>query len=234
MKRLVPVTILLLLISYSCYSKQQQLAFQTTYEKTVELDYLLHLPEGYDVDAEKEWPLILFLHGAGERGTDLNKVRNHSLPRKVDADPDFPFVVISPQCPVGQSWDPVVLHLLLVDSIEKYKIDESRVYLTGLSMGGYGTWALACEHPELFAAIAPICGGGTPGLANKLADIPTWVFHGEDDQAVPIQKSEEMVSALKNAGGDVRFTRFENTGHDSWTKAYSNDELYLWFLRHSK
>jgi predicted peptidase len=114
--------------------------------------------------------------------------------------------------------------------LRKYRIDKDRVYLTGLSMGGYGTWALAAAHPEKFAAIAPICGGGNPAEAAKLARLPIWVFHGAKDPTVPIERSKEMVEAIKAAGGDAKFTIYPEAGHDSWTETYNNPELYQWLL----
>src|ERR1017187_1673939 len=125
-----------------------------------EVNYLLFLPEGYDAKAAKRWPLMLFLHGAGERGTNVWKVATHGPPKNVAAHPDFPFIVLSPQCPEHQFWSKDVLLALLDEIMAKYAVDTNRVYLTGLSMGGYGTWDLGMAYPEKFAAIAPICGGG--------------------------------------------------------------------------
>ncbi len=142
----------------------------------VKLNYLLYLPKGYDADAKKEWPLILFLHGAGESGDDLAKVKKNGPP-KVVAHQDLPFVIVSPQSP-RMGWNVDALNGLLDDVIAHHHIDKERVYLTGLSMGGYGTWALAAAHPEKFAAIAPICGGGDPKAASKIKHLPIWVFHG--------------------------------------------------------
>src|SRR5436190_19877428 len=130
-----------------------------TKTQTVELNYLLFLPRGYEPSG-KRWPLILFLHGAGERGSDIQKVATHGPPKKVKNDPDFPFIVVSPQCPEREHWSNDSLLLLLEEVLNKYSVDTNRVYLTGLSMGGYGTWSLALAYPEKFAAIVPICGGG--------------------------------------------------------------------------
>jgi predicted peptidase len=204
-------------------------------EVEVKCDYLLFLPQDYGKDKDKRWPLILFLHGSGERGSDLNKVKVHGPPKVVESTKkDLPFIVVSPQCPEGQWWDPDVLAALLDDIAANYSVDASRVYLTGLSMGGYGTWETAIEYPERFAAIAPICGGGNPFKADRIKAVPTWVFHGEKDEGVPIRKSEEMVEALKRAGGNVEFTRYPDAGHDSWTVTYDNPALYEWFLKHHK
>lgn len=199
--------------------------------RTVRLDYLAYVPADYGKDKEKKWPVLLFLHGSGESGSDVEKVKVHGPPKLVAAGKDLPFIVISPQCPSArEGWDPETLTALLDEVGEKYTVDPDRVYLTGLSMGGYGTWALAAAHPERFAAIAPICGGGRPRTAARLKGLPTWVFHGAKDPTVPLAQSQEMVDALKAAGGDVRFTIYPEAGHDSWTETYNNPELYTWLL----
>ncbi len=209
------------------------------FEKTVVLNlnckYLLFLPEGYGKE-EQKWPLMLFLHGAGERGENLELVKKHGPPKIVGRRKDFPFVVVSPQCPAEQWWTEKneVLISLLDEIQSSYNVDSERTYLTGLSMGGYGTWALASAYPERFAAIAPICGGGKPFLARRLKDVPTWAFHGAKDNVVPLKESEQMVGSIKRSGGDARLTVYPDAGHDSWTAAYNNEELYDWFLSHRK
>lgn len=204
--------------------------------KHVALDYLLHVPKAYAQDDATAWPLILFLHGAGERGSDLELVKKHGIPRIVEEQADFPFITVSPQCPLelDWTWQTDALLALLDDITQAYRVDPARIYLTGLSMGGFGTWALAQVAPERFAAIAPICGGGNRRRARRLVGIPTWVFHGAKDDVVPLKASEEMVEALKNAGGDVTFTVYPEAKHDSWTETYANPELYRWFLSHRK
>lgn len=164
-------------------------------DATLQIDYLLFLPADYGKDPSKHWPLMLFLHGSGERGTDINLVKKHGPPKNVEQKPDFPFIVVSPQCPPGLWWQTDVLSALLDDVSTQYAVDQNRVYLTGLSMGGFGTWALAAKEPQRFAAIVPMCGGGNPATAERLKDIPIWVFHGEKDTSVPILKSQEMVDA---------------------------------------
>ncbi len=195
---------------------------------TSSMQYLLYLPKNYQ-EEKSAFPLMMFLHGSGERGSDIELVKMHGPPKLVDKK-DFPFIIISPQCPAGQRWDIELLNELLDDIISKYNVDKSRIYLTGLSMGGYGTWAFASKYPEKFAAIAPICGGGDPGNVVKIKNIPVWVFHGAKDSAVPLARSEEMVKALRKAGGFVTFTVYPVAGHDSWTETYNNKALYEWFL----
>lgn len=214
-------------------STQRALALEATVTKKVRCRYLLYLPEGYE-RGRKRWPLLLFLHGAGERGKDLHLVKKHGPPRLIAEGRGFPFLVVSPQCPARQWWSVDVLDALLDEVIAKHRVDERRVYLTGLSMGGYGTWSLACERPECFAAIVPICGGGNRLLAHKLKDVPVWAFHGARDEVVPLAESEKMVNAVKECGGKVRLTVYPHAGHDSWTATYADPALYKWLLRHRR
>ena len=218
--------------SQAASSTQAEKHFEAKVAVTVKLDYLLFLPQGYEGSA-KRWPLMLFLHGAGESGSDLAKVKTHGPPKMVESKPDFPFILVSPQSP-RMGWNVETLNALLDDILQNYRVDPDRVYLTGLSMGGYGTWALAEAHPERFAAIVPICGGGNPADAPKLASLPIWVFHGAKDPTVPLRRSQEMVEAIKAAGGNPKFTIYPEAGHDSWTETYNNPELYRWLLEQKR
>ena len=214
---------------------QQEKHFEKEITVKVKLDYLLFLPEGYG-DGDKKWPLILFLHGAGESGDDLAKVKIHGPPKIVETKHDLPFIVVSPQSP-GRGWNVDALKGLLDEVLTDYRVDRNRVYLTGLSMGGFGTWSLAAAYPDTFAAIAPICGGGNPSEAKRLKDLPIWVFHGAKDPVVPLARSQDMVDALKAAGAaekNLKFTVYPEAGHDSWTETYNNPELYEWFLSHQR
>jgi predicted peptidase len=210
--------------------------FQKEITKKVSLKYLLYLPKGYGQKKDQKWPVMLFLHGAGERGDDLNVVKKHGPPKLIEAGKEFPFIVVSPQCPNSSWWPEQVDALVgLLDDIEsKYAVDHEREYLTGLSMGGFGTWALATRYPARFAALAPICGGGDRFLVNRLKNVPVWVFHGAKDPTVPLQSSTEMVEALKKAGGDVQLTVYPEAQHDCWTETYNNPKLYEWFLSHHR
>jgi len=213
---------------------QEEKSFEKEITMKVKLNYLLFLPEGYEADKAKHWPLMLFLHGAGESGDNLARVKVHGPPKIVESKKDFPFILVSPQSP-GRGWNPDTLKALIDDVKKNYRVDEDRVYLTGLSMGGFGTWALAAAHPEVFAAIAPICGGGNPRDASKIKDLPIWVFHGAKDTTVPLARSEEMVKALKDSGAsELKFTVYPEAGHDSWTESYNNPELYEWMLKHTR
>jgi len=214
---------------------QQEQAFAKTITKDLSIKYLLYLPKGYG-EKEKKWPLMMFLHGAGERGSNLNKVKVHGPPKIVEAGKDLPFIIVSPQCPKDDWWterDDELIHLL--DDIQKrYDVDAERVYLTGLSLGGYGTWTLGSTYPERFAAIVPICGGGKRFFGWRLKDVPVWAFHGGKDSVVPLRESAEMVQAVNRGGGNAKLTIYPDANHDSWTKTYDNPELYKWLLRHRK
>jgi predicted peptidase len=216
--------------------------FSAKITTAVSAQYLLFLPKDYDQDRRKRWPLMVFLHGAGERGTNTWLVAKHGPPKIVASQPDFPFILVSPQCPAGQRWSNDIV-LALIDQITKaHRVDRKRVYLTGLSMGGYGTWSLGLSYPERFAAIAPICGGGDPVLVllpdpkklQALKSLPIWAFHGAKDSVVRLDESERMVKAVQSVGGNVRLTVYPDADHDSWTETYNNPQLYEWFLSHER
>ncbi|MBI5396176.1 MAG: prolyl oligopeptidase family serine peptidase [Verrucomicrobia bacterium] len=218
-------------------------SFKTRISRAVSADYLLFLPKDYRASGKKKWPLIYFLHGAGERGSNVWKVSAHGPPKRVRQQPDFPFIVLSPQCPPGQRWDNETLIALLDSILGKYRVDKTRVYLTGLSMGGFGTWSLGLACPERFAAIAPVCGGGdrisvllgNPKKVEALKSLPVWAFHGAKDPVVKLEESERMVAALRKLGcKEVELTVYPEAKHDSWTETYDNSKLYDWFLQHQR
>ncbi|MEL7496302.1 MAG: dienelactone hydrolase family protein [Planctomycetota bacterium] len=196
----------------------------------VELDYLLSLPSEYE--SQKEWPLVLFLHGAGERGDDLDKVKVHGPPKLVQAGKAFPFILVAPQCPADRWWEPITLTALLDEIESKYNVDKDRVYVTGLSMGGFGTWNLAAHTPERFAAIVPICGGGDSFVVPRRIRnrIPIWAFHGDKDNVVPVKRTQDLADAFKRFNVEIKFTSYPGVGHDSWTETYNNEKLYEWML----
>jgi predicted peptidase len=204
--------------------------------KRVRLRYLLWLPTDY-TDAAQRSPLILFLHGRGERGDDLSLVARYGLPHRLAQGFELPCIVAAPQCPAGSDW---TLHddalIALLDELAAgYAVDSGRVYLTGLSMGGRGAWRLAAANPDRFAALVPICARRpdwlrSPETACLLRDVPIWAFHGAQDQVVPVEESDMMVRALRNCGAVVRYTVYPDAGHDSWTLAYAESELYAWML----
>ena len=197
------------------------------------LPHLLYLPPEYGKDGNgKTWPLVLFLHGKGESGRDLERVKRHGPPRLVHEGRHFPFILVSPQTDHG--WKPSELGALL-DRIEsRYAVDRRREYVTGLSMGGFGTWAMLAAFPGRFAAGVMICGGGDPAEAEQVKGTPLWVFHGEKDRVVPIERSRTDVEALKKLGAEVQFTTYPDAEHDSWTQTYNNPKVYRWLLRHRR
>jgi predicted peptidase len=207
-----------------------------TADVKAKVNYLLYLPTEYEADKDKKWPVIVFLHGSGERGDNLELVKIHGPPKLIAKGQSFPFIVVSPQCPSDrdQHWGSVPLSSMLDEVIAQHRVDQDRIYLTGLSMGGFGTWDWAVAEPYRFAAIAPICGGGKPFFAKRIKDIPTWIFHGAKDPGVPVSLSEEMVEALKKVGGEPKLTVYPDLQHDSWTFTYENPELYKWFLEQKR
>ncbi len=212
------------------------------HDHTEKVDYWVFLPNDYKEAGQGPGsPLLLFLHGAGERGNNTELVKVHGPPKLLNGPQnekcrqDWPFLTVAPQCKAGYCWSPGQL-LLLLDEVEKrYHIDKSRVYVTGISMGGFGTWMLLNENASRFAAAAPVCGGGDPAWAPKMVDTPIWDFHGDADGLVPLDFSQRMIDALEKADAkEVKLTVYPGVGHDSWTQTYVNPELYRWFLSKRK
>ncbi len=204
--------------------------------RKVDYGYLAYLPAGYNAKRGERYPLMVFLHGSGERGTELSKAMVHGPLKEIGSPTfrQFPFVVIVPQCPEKEWWEPTGVNALVESCLRKYRVDRDRVYLTGLSMGGFGTWAAAAERPDLYAAIAPICGGLDPALAKPLANMPIWATHGDADTAVPISESQGIIDALRALGAKPRFDIIKGGGHDVWTPVYAGQEIYDWFLTHKR
>jgi predicted peptidase len=209
-------------------------AMEGAFTRSFALDYWLYLPEGYTPDGEA-WPLIFFLHGAGERGTDPNDVLRIGIAKRAKEKGDLPFVVLAPQCPKDYWWEPHALVVLLDEIIADYNIDRDRVYLTGLSMGGTGTWNLAAEYPDRFAAIAPVCGRSLPIRSKPIEHMPVWAFHGEKDHVVDVWNSKNQVKRLREAGNTrVDLTLYPDKRHNIWGPIYDGEALYDWFLRHER
>jgi predicted peptidase len=206
------------------------------------LNYLLFLPEDYDQDAGRRWPLLLFLHGIAKRGDtleELERLKSDGPPMIVEGQPNFPFIVLSPQCPSNSYWELELddLDVLLDDVLADYAVDPYRVYLTGLSMGGFGAWHYALRDPGRFAALVPIAGGhqlgsdAVPADICALQDTPTWVFHGLLDDVVPAWQSGVLVDALRACPADVKFTLYAEADHDdAWQRAYGDPALYEWLV----
>ena len=197
-------------------------------------NYVKYLPKDYD--ETKKYPLVFFLHGAGERGEDLDVACRHGYMKHVrESGAEYPFIFVAPQCPDGKYWACYTESLLaFLDYVcESLPVDLDRVYLTGLSMGGTGTWMLAMAAPERFAAIAPICGSGIYWYGGILRDIPVMVYHGDCDETVPIHDSMEMVRSVNKRGGNAQIKVLYGVGHDAWEQAYEGDALYTWLLSHT-
>ena len=204
--------------------------------------FLLFAPSDYQSTQKR--PLLLFLHGYGECGEgDFGVLKKHGPPKIVQSNSDFPFVTVSPQCaPCDETIEDIIENwkantlLQLVDHVaQNMAIDTSRLYVTGLSMGGFGAWRLVASAPEKFAALLPICSGGNIDWADQIATVPTWSFHGALDEIVGLEKyGKPMVDALQMAGGDVKLTIYPQVGHDSWTRTYEDPEIYDWLLRQRK
>jgi predicted peptidase len=210
-------------------AQQKGMYFKVEVKKDVFLEtrFLLYLPEGYD-RTKSDWPLLLFLHGRGESGEVLELVKKNGPPKLIEEGRKFPFIIVSPQCPEDERWSVEVLDMLLDEMESRYRVKKNCIFVTGLSMGGQGTWQLAYAYPDRFAAIVPVCGRTDPSQAHKLKSLPIWVFHGEKDDIIPVEESIKMVNALKALGSPVKLTLYPEANHDSWTEAYNSDELWDW------
>ena len=239
MNRRTTFTLLLvsiLLLSASADQKTIELPDSISSKtKCLNKKVLVYTPKSYK--SKNKLPLLIFLHGMGERGTKIDNIKKHGPAKICEKDNNFEFITVSPQClkdAKGKGWwNTNDLNLLLDYITKNYKVDTNRIYLTGLSMGGFGSWAWAASNPDKFAAVAPICGGGNTKSAKKYT-MPIWAFHGDKDTVVAYKKSTDMVNAIKKAGGNAKLTTYKGVGHNSWTRAYNDKELYKWFLSHSK
>lgn len=206
------------------------------------IEFLVYLPKDYHTSTGKTYPLLLFLHGKGERGDNIEMIKRHGPPKLINEgewDPELPFVVISPQLSSEHySWPTDIINNVFDEVIQKYKIDEARVYLTGLSLGGIAAWQYAVEYPERLAAFIPVCGWGNGAMACNLKEMPVWAFHGELDEVVKPKGSINMINAVKRCPNrnstNTKLTLYPNVGHNSWEKAYSDPTIYTWLLQFSK
>jgi predicted peptidase len=194
-----------------------------------QMRFWLYLPTGHGTGSEV-WPAVFFLHGSGERGSDLQRVKAHGLPKLIAQGKSFPFVVVSPQVDEGGAWDPHWLHGLLELLKVRLRIDADRVCATGLSMGGHGAWDWACTYPADLAGIAPVCGYGNPLRACQMRDVPVRAYHGADDDVVPVAAQQKMVDAVRACGGSAEMVVYPGIGHDAWNPAYEDPQLYRWLL----
>jgi predicted peptidase len=189
----------------------------------------LYLPAGYHA-SHQAWPLVFFLHGSGERGSDLAQVKVHGPPRHAAAGRAYPFVLVSPQLDAEADWSPADLHALLQWLLPRLRVDVRRVLATGLSRGGRGVWAWAAAHPQDLAGIAPVCGGGRPVTVCQARQVPVRAYHGAEDTVVPLAEQQASVAALLACGGQATLTVYPGVGHDSWTPAYEDTGLVPWLL----
>jgi|CXWL01.1.fsa_nt_gi predicted peptidase len=234
-RSLATLAILAILTLTGCASAPTHYGQQQGYlaPKANGYPYLLFVP-ATKPQPHKGWPLLIFLHGSGERGADIEMVKVHGPPKLVSSQPDFPFVTVSPLLEAGGKWDVAKLEAMLRQTRRKLRIDPARIYLTGLSLGGHGAWRWASTNPGLFAAIVPISGRGDPSIACALKGLPAWAFHGATDSVVPAEGSTRMVDAINTCGGEARMTLYPDLGHDAWTRTYANPALYDWLLQHRR
>jgi predicted peptidase len=214
---------------------------RVTVVTSARLPYLAITPAGFRT--QSRWPLILFLHGSEQRGNDLNLLKLNGAPNHALNSPGFPFVVVAPQLPLGKIWDGDAVSVLVKQLIARFRIDATRVYLTGLSTGGYGVWSAAMKHPERFAAVVPVSGGGNTVIPKHaegaqllaLRSLGVWAFHGGSDSLVDPGESQRMVAELQRIGApDVRLTIFPSAPHDIWSRVYDDPALYDWLLLHHR
>jgi len=204
----------------------------------ISLEYLIYLPDDYNENLQESFPLVLFLHGAGERGRDLELIKKHGIPKRINEGKEFPFIVLAPQCPTSGWWnfDEYIFSLIkMVDGvIEMYNVDKARIYGTGLSMGGFGILSLAMQNPKIFSAIVPICGGANINKLKILNKLPMWLFHGEKDDVYPPESSSLIYKMLRKDNPNIKLTIYHDLGHDCWTKTYENDKMFEWLLNFTK
>jgi len=194
--------------------------------------FITYLPDNYPTTLDK-FPLIIFLHGAPQRGNDISVLKEEALPKELENGMKIPFIVVAPHCPVGETWEPQKLYDFFNEIMSIYRIDKNRIYITGFSMGGFGLLKFLRDYPGLFAAAAPVCSGGSKYFAEEMASVPMWFFHGQKDTVIDINNTHNLVDELKSFGADVKLTIYPDLGHDVWTPTYKNPELYKWFLEHS-
>jgi len=200
------------------------------------LSYYLYYPEEYETQPQKKFPILLFLHGGGESGDSLVAIKRNGPPKMIIEGKKFPFLILAPQNPYQKKWwNTRAVNQLLDSIVSTNRIDQSRIYLTGLSRGGGAAWEMVVQYPNKFAALAVVCGMTPVPYASWInKKLPIWVFHGEEDKSIPISESETMVNRLKGMGYEVKFTRYPGVGHNSWIQAYQTDALYEWFMNQQK
>jgi predicted esterase len=210
--------------------RQVALARPVSARLSATIAFWLYLPPDYERDPTQRWPLVVYLHGSGERGSDLRRVKAYGPAKLIESRSDLPLILVSPQVPADGAWDPHLLHALLAHLKTELRIDADRVTATGVSMGGIGTWAWAIEYPDDLAGIAPVCGFGDEDRVQRIRHLPVWAFHGEADTVVPFALDLRTITELRRVGGQPRFTTYPGRGHDIWTPAYEEPGLFPWLL----
>ncbi len=211
-------------------------AQQIEQQSVINTDYLIYFPPGYNTDPDKKWPMLIYLHGAGLMDRSIAGLKNDCLPYYLEHDKVLPFIVVSPVCKTN-GWNVTILNFLLEDVVHKFRVNEDKIYVTGHSMGGFGTWDWAMMNPEKFAAIVPVsgCSNSRDDIsAWRLRNMPVWVFHGETDNIVGIQCNTEMVNELRKFSQKVKFTVYPGRGHDTWEQTYNNDEMFRWLAEQDR
>jgi predicted peptidase len=234
--RKIVLSLVGVLFFQSCSPQNNLIDGVQNIERSERLQYYLYHPDNYFSDEDQEFGLLLFLHGGGESGQELKELKKHGPPKMMAEGYPFPFLVLAPQNPYEkQWWDVRAVNQLLDSIVENNRVDKKRIYLTGLSRGGGAAWEMAIQFPDKFAALAVVCGMAPVPYAHWLnKEMPIWVFHGEDDEVIPVSESDAMVSKLKEMGFQVKYDRYEGVGHNSWGRAYTNDELYDWMANQKK
>jgi len=238
MKRMynIMVGVLFLCCMNACSAQTNLIADKLETNHSETLLYYLYFPQEYE-KTDKEFPILLFLHGGGEAGAEsLEALKSGGPPKLIAEGKQFPFLILAPQNPHKKKWwNTNAVKQLLDNIVDEYRVNKKRIYLTGLSRGGGAAWEMAAQYPDTFAAMAVVCGMTPKPYASWIHKaLPIWVFHGEEDQSIPISESEEMVRILRKMGHQVKFTRYPKVGHNAWDKAYTTDALYDWFMEQGK
>lgn len=218
--------IVIISISLNIYSQ-----IEKPKKSIVEYKYSLYTPDDYSLNQHKNFPVLIYLHGGSHRGDNLDLLKGYGLPKLIENGWEFDFIVVSPQCPKGKYWTTENwFDKLYKDLKSNCRIDTTRIYATGISMGGFGTWELAMDYPQHIKAIVPLCGGCNDSLnVCKINHIPIWAFHGSRDKLIPVDETERLVKRLKKCSGKIKYTRLENQGHGI-QDIYKDEKIYEWLI----
>ncbi len=230
------LSVLGILLFQSCSAQTNLIQDEVETVSIEKLSYYLYYPEDYEDDVDEKFGLLLFLHGGGDAGDSLSRIKSSGPPKLIAQGKQFPFLILAPQNPHEKKWWNTRAVVQLLDTVvANNRVDKNRIYLTGLSRGGGAAWEMAVQYPDKFAAMAVVCGmTPVPYAAWINKEMPIWVFHGEEDASIPISESEEMVTRLLGMGYDVKFTRYPGVGHNSWVRAYNTEELYEWLTEQER